>query len=48
MDFYEIRFVKSFERDLRSLPREVIPIVLDDVLKLDGQPRPADTVLATR
>lgn len=43
MDLYEIRFVKSFERDLRSLPREMIPIILESVLKLEGQPRPVQS-----
>ena len=43
MDSYEIRFVKSFERDLRSLPSEVIRNVLDNVLKLDKEPRPVQS-----
>jgi len=40
MDSYEVRFVKSFERDLRSLPREIIPLIVQTVLKLAEQPRP--------
>jgi len=37
---YELRFVKSFERDLRSLTREMVPTIVERVLKLAEQPRP--------
>ena len=37
---YEVRFIKSFERDLRGLPRLMIPVVVDKALKLSMTPRP--------
>lgn len=37
---YELRFVKSFDRDLRSLPREMVRVVVEKVLRLEEEPRP--------
>ena len=37
---YDIRFVKSFERDLRSLSREMVPVIIEKALKLEKEPRP--------
>ena len=39
-DSYEIRFVKSFERDVRSLPREIVSVVVGKTLALAEDPRP--------
>jgi len=39
-DSYELEFVKSFERDLRGLPRDLAPTIVDKVLALDRNPRP--------
>ena len=40
MGSYELRFVKSFEKDLRNLPRPMISSVVEKVLKLSVTPRP--------
>lgn len=37
---YEMRFSKSFEKDLRALSRQMIPVIVNKVLKLSDQPRP--------
>lgn len=37
---YEVRFVKSFQRDLRSVPREMVPVIVERVLRLEEEPRP--------
>jgi mRNA interferase RelE/StbE len=37
---YEMRFVRSFEKDLRNLSAHMIPVIMNKVLKLSDQPRP--------
>ena len=37
---YEMRFIKSFDKDLRRLPRSMIPVIVNKVLKLSDKPRP--------
>ena len=37
---YEVRFAKSFPRDLRSLAHEMVPVVVGKVLKSEEDPRP--------
>jgi mRNA interferase RelE/StbE len=43
MESYELRFAKSFDRDFRSLPRHETPKILERVLKLEDDPRPAQS-----
>ena len=43
MGSYEVWFVKSFRRDLRSLPREIVPVIVEHVLKLQDNPRPTQS-----
>lgn len=40
MGSYEIEFVKSFERDIRSLPRQFAPNIVEKTFKLADEPRP--------
>ena len=37
---YDIRFAKSYEKDLRGLPRQMIPVVVEKTLRLIDNPRP--------
>ena len=39
-DSYELEFAKSFERDLRGLPRDLVPTIVDKMLALGRDPRP--------
>ncbi len=39
-DSYELILVKSFDRDLRSIQREMVPVIVEKVLRLEESPRP--------
>ena len=40
---YELIFLKSFDRDLRKLDRQLIPNIVEKVLALEGNPYPAQS-----
>jgi len=43
MASYEMVFLKSFDRDLRRLDRQLIPVIVEKVLALENNPRPAQS-----
>ncbi len=40
---YELVFLKAFDRDLRGLDRQIIPIVVGKALALENNPRPTQS-----
>jgi mRNA interferase RelE/StbE len=40
---YELRFAKSFQRDLRSLAPNMIPVIVEKAMQLERNPRPAQS-----
>ncbi len=40
---YELIFLKSFDRDLRRLDRQIIPIIVEKILALESNPRPTQS-----
>lgn len=42
MDPYSVAFKKSAEKDLRKIPREIIPHIFEHVENLAGDPVPHD------
>ena len=43
MDPYSVSFKKSAEKDLRKIPRELLPNIFEHVEKLSNEPIPHDT-----
>jgi mRNA interferase RelE/StbE len=43
MASYDIRFAKSFEKDLRGLPRQTIPVIVEKTFRLAEDPRPVQS-----
>ena len=43
MASYELIFLKSFDRDLRGLDRQLIPVIVEKMLVLENDPRPAQS-----
>jgi hypothetical protein len=43
MGSYELLFAKSADRDFRSLPQNELPRVMERVLHLEEDPRPAQS-----
>jgi mRNA interferase RelE/StbE len=40
---YELIFLKSFDRDLRGLDRQIIPAIVEKILVLENNPRPTQS-----
>lgn len=41
--FYELRFAKSFDRELRKIDRKLIPLIVEKILDLEKNPRSLHT-----
>ena len=39
-DYYKVQFIKSFKRDLNSIPQDMIPVIIKKSLELEKTPRP--------